>query len=190
MKNIFLLSILTLLSLISFAQADPSKFASSITIDGLKKDLTIIASDDMEGRETGTEGQRKAAAYIESRFKAIGLKKAKEMDGYQQFYPLYQDSMITSEFEFNDIKGVYGTDYIIPAVSNGSGEFKGKEFVFAGYGIEDKNYNDYQLVDVKDKVVVIFSGEPKLDGKYIVTGTEKFSEWTFPGTSKKLALAA
>ena len=38
---------------------------NAITASDLKKHLTIIASDEMEGRETGTEGQRKAAAYIE-----------------------------------------------------------------------------------------------------------------------------
>ena len=47
------------------------KFASTISIDLLKKHLTIIASDEMEGRETGTIGQRRAAAYIESQFISI-----------------------------------------------------------------------------------------------------------------------
>ena len=51
----------------------------------------------MEGRETGTEGQRKAAAYIEDQFKLIGLKPADALKGYRQFYPLYQDSLISSE---------------------------------------------------------------------------------------------
>ena len=35
-----------------------------------------------------------------------------------------------------------------------------------------------------------FLGEPKQDGKYLISGTTRSSEWTFPGLSKKLALAA
>lgn len=191
MKIIFLVLNLSLLSCLAFAQADEStKYASVITVDGLKKHLTIIASDEMEGRETGTDGQRKAAVYIESQFRAIGLKTAKGLDGYQQYYPLYQDSMISGELKVNNVMGTYGTDYIIPASTNEEGEFKGKQLVFAGYGIEDKNYNDYQSKNVKDKIVVIFLGEPRQDGKYVVSGSERFSDWTYPGLRKKLALAA
>lgn len=190
MKKVFFVLKLIFVSAITSAQSDvPSGYASMITADQLKKHLTIIASDEMEGRETGTEGQRKAATYIESQFRAIGLKPARGLNGYQQYYPLYQDSLVSSELKVNDVDGKYGTDYIIPVRVNKSGEFKGKAFVFAGYGIEDKNYNDYLSANVKDKIVVIFLGEPKLDGKYMVSGTDQVSQWTNPGVSKKLELA-
>ena len=42
----------------------PDAYAKTITTADLKKHLYILAAPDMEGRETGTEGQRKAAAYI------------------------------------------------------------------------------------------------------------------------------
>ncbi|MBK5270595.1 MAG: peptidase M28, partial [Bacteroidia bacterium] len=45
-------------------------FAKTITATDLKKKLNIIASKEMEGRETATEGQRKAAAYIEEQFRS------------------------------------------------------------------------------------------------------------------------
>src|SRR6476660_5164240 len=58
----------------TFSQTDTAlKYAETITQSGLKRQLTIIASAEMEGRETGTEGQRKAAAYIESQFRGSGL---------------------------------------------------------------------------------------------------------------------
>jgi hypothetical protein len=86
------------LRLISFGQEDNAvRFASTITAGDLKKHLTVIAGDEMEGRETGTEGQRKAAHYIEEQFKLIGLQPADTLKGYQQFYPLYRDSLINSE---------------------------------------------------------------------------------------------
>ena len=58
-----------------FAQTDASaKYAAVINGKSLNKHLSIIAGPEMEGRETGTEGQRKAATYIETQFKNIGLK--------------------------------------------------------------------------------------------------------------------
>ena len=175
----------------AFAQNDdPAKYAAVIDTALLQKHLTIIASSEMEGRETGTQGQRKAALYIEQQFKALGLQTAAGLNGYQQFYPLYQDSLISSILKSDDFNAVYGTDFIIPASTNESGKFKSKKIIFAGYGIEDKNYSDYTNLDVKDKMVILVLGEPKANGNYMVSGTSRSSEWTFPGLAKKIALAA
>ncbi len=191
MKKYLLVLPLCLIILGSFAQADKaSHYAEMITADALKKRLSIIASAEMQGRETGTEGQRRAAAYIESQFKANGLRFPASQKGYQQFYPLYTDSMTSAELKTGDTKLEYGTDFIIPADKNESGKFKADNLVFAGYGIEDANYNDYSNLDVKNKIVILFLGEPRADNKYLVSGTERSSEWTFPGLNKKLALAA
>ncbi|MFT3909926.1 MAG: M28 family peptidase [Ferruginibacter sp.] len=190
MKKIFLVTGLLLGLGYAFAQTnDPTKYASLITGDELKKQLTIIASDEMQGRETGTEGQRKAAAYIESQFKLLGLKIPQGMSGYQQVYPLYKDSIADLGLKIDDYAATYGSDYVIPK-ANTAGQFNASEIVFAGYGIEDDKYNDYAGLDVKGKLVVVFLGEPKKDGVYIVTGSQVSSEWTYPGLSKKLALAA
>ncbi len=191
MKKLFLLS--TLLVNISFAFAqdvDPSKYASLITGDALKKHLSIIASDEMEGRETGTEGQRKAAAYIESHFKNIGLRQPAALKGYQQLYPLFQDSLLSSTLKVGDVTGEYGKDYLTPLNANENGSFKGSQVVFVGYGIDDSSYSDYTGLNVKGKVVIFFLGEPKKDGKYFLNASGRASEWSFPGIPKKLAAAA
>src|SRR5215210_293695 len=52
---------------------NPQPFAETITTADLKKHLSIIAGTAMEGRETATPGQRKAAAYIENQFKQLRL---------------------------------------------------------------------------------------------------------------------
>lgn len=191
MKKYFLLLPLCLMLFGAFAQTDNAKrYAEMITGDMLKKHLTIIAGAEMQGRETGTEGQRRAAAYIESHFKKAGLSFPAALKGYQQLYPLYTDSMISGELKIADTKLEYGPDFIIPANNNEEGKFKADRLVFAGYGIEDVNYNDYSNLNVKNKIVIIFLGEPRIDKKYLVSGTERSSEWTFPGLTKKLALAA
>ncbi len=46
-------------------------FANEISTAELQRHLTIIAGEEMQGRETGTEGQRKAAIYIEAQFKKL-----------------------------------------------------------------------------------------------------------------------
>ncbi|RYY48811.1 MAG: M28 family peptidase [Chitinophagaceae bacterium] len=182
---------LLLLGASAFAQVDDAaKYAGIIRTSELQKHLTIIAADDMEGRETGTRGQRKAAAYIENFFKTTGLASPAALKGYQQLYPLYQDSMISSSFKIGDKEAIYGTDYISPVNNNESIKAKSKSLVFVGYGIDDPAYNDYAGLDVKGKVVVFFLGEPKKDGKYFIdTKNARGSAWTFPGLSKKLELA-
>lgn len=190
MKKLLIVPLFFFCVAVTAQMDDPSRFASIISIENLKKHLTVIAGEEMQGRETGTEGERKAAKYIESQFKALGLTTAPGLNGYQQYFPLYKDSLKESELEINNKEAVYGSDYISPANNNETKKIKSKKLVFAGYGIEDKNYNDYSSLNVKDKVVVIFLGEPKANGVYLISGTSSSSEWTFPGLSKKLDLAA
>ena len=74
---------------------DPRPFAKVITAEELKRHLYIVAGADFEGRETATEGQHKAAAYIENHFRSIGLQPGNG-DSYQLPYPVYQDSLINA----------------------------------------------------------------------------------------------
>ena len=190
MKKLFFLP-LAIICMQSFAQTDvQTKYAGVITGTELRKHLTIIAGDEFEGRETGTVGQRKAAAYIENEFIRMGLKKPAGMNNYQQFYPLTQDSVaVTPMLSVNGIAGENGKDFLIPLSANDNAKFKSNKLVFAGYGIDDAAYNDYAAINVKGKVVVIFLGEPKKDGKYFIDANGKTSAWTFPGISKKLIAA-
>jgi Zn-dependent M28 family amino/carboxypeptidase len=173
----------------SFSQSDPAlKYAATITQEGLKKQLTVIASADMEGRETGTEGQRKAAAYIESQFKEIGLTSPQSLSGYQQNYPLYKDTLLPKTLQIGKKKYAFGSDYIIIPGTDDRSDFNAKNIIFAGYGISDKNYDDYAGKDVKGKVVLIFIGEPKENGSYLISGNSKPSGWQY-STNKKAILA-
>src|ERR1700753_2502630 len=59
----------------AFAQNNnPEKYAKYITADDAKKHLSILASDEFEGRETGKPGADKAANYIAGEFKKLGLQ--------------------------------------------------------------------------------------------------------------------
>ncbi len=189
MKKLFFLP-LAIICMQSFAQEDiAAKYGNLITGAELRKHLTIIAGDEFEGRETGTEGQRKAAAYIEKQFMDMGLAKPKALKTHQQLYPLFADSVSMASLFINGKAAEQGKDFLIP-LSNSSAKFSSSKMVFAGYGISDAAYNDYANLNVKGKIVVIFLGEPKKDGKYFINEAGKQSKWTYPGLENKLAAAA
>jgi hypothetical protein len=189
MKKIIFLA-LNIFTISAFAQQDAaSKHAALITKADLKKHLTIIAGDEFEGRGTGTAGQRKAAAYIEKQFKTFGLTKPQGMKGYQQMYPLTESKLQKVALNINGIAAEHGKDFLVPMADNVTAKFTAADLVFVGYGIDDDAYNDYKNVDVKGKLVVFFSGEPKKDGKYFISADGKQSKYTFEGAKLKLAIA-
>lgn len=65
MKYIFFFTLILLKSLNSYSQLEhANKFAKTITEKDLKKHLYIYASDEFEGRNTGSKGQKKAVEYL------------------------------------------------------------------------------------------------------------------------------
>ncbi|MEO5647201.1 MAG: M28 family peptidase [Chitinophagaceae bacterium] len=192
MKKIFLSLAGTclLLPYLLIAQNDSRVYANSITGADLKKHLSIVASAEMEGRETASEGLKKAAAYIEAQFKLLGLKPPPGNKGnYQQAYPLYRDTVTNASLLIGDKNYVFGQDYLVDILSNPSTKMKAKKIIFVGYGISDNNYDDYAGKDVKDKIVIFFLGEPKKGGIFTITGTKETSQWTDAGMARKTALA-
>jgi Zn-dependent M28 family amino/carboxypeptidase len=191
MKKQMLSLLLTTAMLTAVAQpAAPDKYGALITKEDLQKQLTIIAGEQMQGRETGTEGQRKAAAYIVSQFKAFGLIPAPGTDNYQQYYAIGYDTLLKSELNIDGKMLVSGKDYLDEIAANKNGALAAKAIVFAGYGITDQKYDDYAGKDVNGKIVVFFNGEPKQDGIYPISGTKRYSTWTYPGgLAQKATLA-
>src|SRR5688572_876410 len=86
----------------SYAQKipKPEKFAKTITAGDLSKHLYILASAEMEGRETAMPGERKAAAYIENEFRRIGLAPANNGSFHLKYF-LYQDSLTDAGMKVN-----------------------------------------------------------------------------------------
>ena len=76
--------ILLFFPLISLSQ-DNLKYANTININDLYDHINILASDSLEGRETGKPGQKMAAAYIANHFKEIGIPPYKRKTYFQKF---------------------------------------------------------------------------------------------------------
>ncbi len=66
---------------------DVNSYINSITSEELKTSLTIVASDEMQGRETGSEGQKKAGQYLIEQYKKNGIPFPKGADSYYQKVP-------------------------------------------------------------------------------------------------------
>jgi len=64
-----------------------SKYINTITTTDLKKHLYIVASDEMEGRETGSIGQKKAGKYLVNQYKANKISFPKGATDYYQRIP-------------------------------------------------------------------------------------------------------
>lgn len=148
----------------------------------LRENLSILASDEFMGRETASEGERMAAEVIVKELSEYGIKPFGQDDSYLQPFDVYINGIeYLSDFSVTDQtntehKLTLGDDYLIYPPSYVPLEFStaGCELIFAGYGIEAKeyDYNDYAEIDVSGKVAVILAGEPEskddkfFDGSY------------------------
>lgn len=59
--------------------------------NSIEKDIKTLSDDSFEGREAGTQGEKRAAEFIKTRFKEIGLKP-KGVDGFFQYFNFNKSS--------------------------------------------------------------------------------------------------
>ncbi|UEG53000.1 M28 family peptidase [Mucilaginibacter daejeonensis] len=156
MKRTFLCGTALVAAFGAFAQKNPTaiKYAQVITVEDAKKQLTIVAADDMEGRETGKPGADKAANYLAGEYKKLGLLPANN-GSYFLDVPLTNTIFTFKGLTVNGATLTYGKDYSSLGGS-GTAALKTNEVVFVGYGSEAEIAN----VDVAGKIVMII-GEPK-----------------------------
>lgn len=167
------ITICLLLSMPFFAVAqkknkDAAKAAATITVEDMKRHLYIIASKEMEGRNTPSPGLEKAADYVEAHFKSLGLTPGNN-GSYRQVYPLYRDSILGASMKINGTALQLDADFQ-PQANNYTAEMRFSEVVFAGYGISDGDKrDDYKDLKVAGKLVLIADGTPA-DYKSTQTG--------------------
>jgi hypothetical protein len=160
--------------------ANPTQYANTITAADLEKYLRVLASDSLEGRETGERGQKMAAEYIANHFRSIGVPGPVKTGSnpYYQTFDLEKSSWGEGYVMVGTKKFSMGKDFFVL----GASPFQNEEAVqvaFAGYGIDDPAYSDYTNLDVTGKAVVVLAGEPKKsDGSYLISGTDKMGTWS------------
>jgi Zn-dependent M28 family amino/carboxypeptidase len=142
-----------------------------ITSQELKSHIYYLASDEMKGRFTGSKECLEATNYIQDQFESCGLKPL--FDGaYKQTFPFISgvefEGENTVELNINgEATSLKLSDDFIPASfsDNVSSE---SELVFVGYGlsIPSMNYDDYDGIDVKDKIVLALRFNPEYDNPH------------------------
>ncbi len=146
----------------------------------LRRDVTLLASDEWGGRGLGTPELERAAEYLAEQFRSLGLKT--EVFGGQPFQPfsvniaselgpaernhltLADPAAADGKHQAHDL--ILSGDFT-PLGMSGSGQID-LPLVFAGYGItaKDEGYDDYAGLDVKGKAVVVLRHEPQQDNPH------------------------
>ncbi len=128
--------------------------------------VKVLADDNMEGRETGSAGLKRAEAYVVEQLKQAGVQPAGS-DGYYQPVKFRSRELIEKDSSLALIRDgktqplVLGEDAIFSTRVDLAPEVEAP-LVFVGYGLSvpEKNYDDLTGLDLKGKVVVTISGSP------------------------------
>lgn len=145
MKKLFW--ILSLISYAAWGQEGAEEFASRITAENLKQDLTIFASDEFEGRETGTRGEKLAAEFIADAYKKAELTPPVN-GSYFMPVPLYQPQRMETFIKVEKISAQDPAS--LTYIGNDDGSFDGP-LIYAGLGQPQA----LEKTDVKDKAVLV-----------------------------------
>ena len=137
-----------------------------ITEELLSKHISTLASDEFEGRAPGTKGEEKTVEYLTESFAAAGLQPGNP-DGtwIQKATMTGVTSELRAQFITDDERWVLetGPDIIGNTYrTNRNVNLLKKEVVFCGYGVNapEYNWNDFEGVDVKGKVIVVLVNDP------------------------------
>lgn len=165
LQSIFILIIFVLLGFTNFCQQIDNP---EITAEEIQQHINYLASDDLKGRDSGTDEIFEAANYISEEFNNYGLKPL--FNGtYLQEFPFIKSIELTEnnslDFKVNseNINTVLSEDFTtVPFSGNGNVDCN---LVFAGFGISAPNleYDDYEGIDVDGRIVIVMRNTPEPD---------------------------
>ncbi|MCO5936558.1 M28 family peptidase [Mucilaginibacter sp. RB4R14] len=160
MKNLSVLITGLAISAAACAQQNPTalKYGNIINATDAKKHLSILASDEFEGRETGKPGAEKAANYIAAEFKRLGLQ-APVNGSYFLDVPLTQNSVTLSPLTINGQAFASWKDFVYQGSANA--KVTAADIVFVGFGTAD----ELAGVDITGKVVLWINEDKPEAGK-------------------------
>lgn len=140
---------------------------AAFSADSMKLHVSVLASDSFMGRKPFTEGERKTVSYLQQQFATSGLKPGNGNSFLQEVPMVNILATAAPSMQVQSAKGTFTLkafdDYIIwtdktdPNIS-----LENAELVFAGYGVvsPENNWNDYEGLDVKGKVVMVMVNDP------------------------------
>jgi Tol biopolymer transport system component len=158
----------------SDGKKDKNGLSPEISMTDLKSEVGYLASDELEGRMTGTQGTQLAAEYIADRFKEAGLQPLGDYGTYFQTFQFTSGMKMVSDQNHLEINRKDDSKETMsfkvdqdfrPLAFTANGEVEG-EVVFAGYGLSvpgklGEGYDSYAGLDVKDKIVLVLRYVPE-----------------------------
>ena len=112
MKCLHIKMVLPVLLLVSAVSAQKMKKEDRLTLANLKKHISYLADDKLEGRRAGTPGEKLAMEYISGEFKSLGILP-KGSDGFYQPFEINEGKQIgeSTQFSINGVALKPGTEF-------------------------------------------------------------------------------
>ena len=161
---------------------------TDITGDRIRAHVKFLSSDLMEGRGVGTRGERLATEYIATQFALIGAKPAGDRGTYFQRVPMVGAATqsgatlaavgASQTVSFKWLDEFVGVSQLQQPVDQFDAEA-----IFVGHGIvaPEFQWDDFKGVDVKGKVLVLFTNEPPSEDPKFFGGPALtyYGRWTY-----------
>lgn len=140
---------------------------TAFSADSMRQHISVLASDSLYGRKPFTEGEARTIRYLQQQFIVAGLEPGNG-DSFLQEVPMVNILALADPvMQVESPGGIFtlkaDDDYIIwTDRTDGYISLDRTELVFAGYGVvaPEYNWNDYEGLDVKDKVVLVMINDP------------------------------
>ena len=180
-KSIAILPIL--LFYYSFSQTTSLQYSLKISADSIRETVHLLASDSLEGRQSGKPGQKKAAAFISSKYRELKLNPGGsifETDqpcilrneykyGYIQNHPLRFSSNKGRNLKISDLHSLqgdteylFGKDFIYPDYLRDS-VFTFEELLFIGSGRKTEYSDIFNASKHTNKTLILLDSRDSLE---------------------------
>ncbi len=162
---------------------------TEISGERIRAHVKFLSSDLLEGRGVGQRGGDLAAEYIAAQFALIGAKPAGDNGTYFQAFTLIgaapqPDSLLSFSSDDGKTTSLKWLDEFVGVTNSQTTDAQfDAPAVFVGHGIVAPEYqwDDYKDIDVRGKVVVLFTGEPPSEDSKFFTGRALtyYGRWTY-----------
>ena len=154
----------------SAPQGEQSAAIESVTGGEIRRHMEMLASDEMQGREAGTEFYARAAEYVVAHYEAAGLRPLGDEGSYFQSIDFFETRLVPDSAQMSLEKDgesttlVFRDDFIRSGGFGAAEEEITAELVFIGHGIiaPELDHDDFAGVDVNGKILVVLSGAPPM----------------------------
>lgn len=175
-KHLFsYLLLLTLAFSVSAQKVKQSKFEKN-----LRKHVSYLASDALEGRRAGEKGGTFAAGYVANMFAQYKLRggfasssKGRSQESFLQPFDYIAGVELgkNNSLTLNGMNLALKTDWM-PIGYTPNASFSGLPVTFAGFGISSKRlkYNDYLNLNVQNKIALVLGGNPDNGNPHSIFG--------------------